>query len=144
MKRSLVVLSFCFLLLQPIVADDESEELKECLQDNGLPTNIYKEVGKGEFEKLKDVPESKIACVIACSFNKRIRSNDFLFTSFVKAVNKDKSLGEDTKKEMLETINRCSKEAKGDNCKFLDCLKITKPPFVNLIITPKDANDKKM
>ncbi len=91
--------------------------------------------GPGELDNiLKKLDEDKLACTMTCLYAKQFEEGtaEPLQKRFETKINESGKVTADQKKEMLETLNKCGTEAAGDNCKLVKCIKILRPPFLNV------------
>nr|CCD17804.1 putative odorant binding protein 35 [Nasonia vitripennis] len=130
---ALFVLSFALLHS----ATGAKDSLVECLQENGL-----KMVDLDFMRKIKpntDMPrnkliEDKLACAFACSFNRdNSWKDENVFTFMTDVIKKDYRIPVGLKKQMLDTLKSCNAEAKGDDCTLLQCIKVTRYPFMDFV-----------
>ncbi|OXU29949.1 hypothetical protein TSAR_011152 [Trichomalopsis sarcophagae] len=78
------------------------------------------------------VPEEKMACTTGCKVDKSGRS---LTSRLTDLIHKSKKHDEKKKKEMIETLNRCSAQVSGvkvETYNLIKCLNLYKPPFIDL------------
>ncbi|XP_001604558.1 uncharacterized protein LOC100120966 [Nasonia vitripennis] len=120
---------------------DVTNVIKECFFSNKLTFSDlrYRKMLHRESvsEVLKHVGEDNITCAMTCEFDKNkhvykdMDPNETIHKRLETLITKS-SLPEEKKREMKETLDRCDHQARGDSCKFGKCVKLMRPPFVQL------------
>ncbi|OXU29941.1 hypothetical protein TSAR_011144 [Trichomalopsis sarcophagae] len=143
MKRLFV---FLIVLVAGSRADkrhDYGQKMSQCLIENGLNETHLKyvfRIGKVNLEIPSDVSEEALACMLACVYNFTITMGETQKTLdevILDVINLDDMFNNDEnkRKALKETLDKCKTEAAGDNCKLLQCLKVTRDPFDKIITT---------
>ncbi|OXU29952.1 hypothetical protein TSAR_011155 [Trichomalopsis sarcophagae] len=127
----------CAAIHLAAAANTGNDSMTECLQKYGLKMDDLEFLRKPntEVQPMKNKAiEDKVACALACTFKKESQYRS-IFPFLKNVLRIDRQIPVNLKKDMLDTLDDCNVEAKGNDCKLLQCIKITRNPFMNLVFS---------